>query len=136
MATDSPMEDAPPVTTDGRLQPPSAVEQWGQKALFDYSPIQNILEDDEDRETFNKAKISGKAFLERGHIEDFWRRDCGLPIGVSIELARLAQRTKDPAIEAKRIAKEEVRIAKEAQRDKLLKGENSRAVCDPKAITN
>ena len=63
--------------------------------MFDYSPIQNILEDDEDRETFNKAKISGSIFLERGNDEDFWFRRCQLPIGPSAALAGLAQTIKN-----------------------------------------
>jgi hypothetical protein len=80
------------------------------------------LEHDEDRATFKKARISGSTFLERGHIEDFWRRDCGLPLGPSDELARLAQRIKGSASQAKR--------------DERIKSENSGAVCDPKAIAN
>jgi hypothetical protein len=184
MATDSLMEDAPPVTTDRILQPPSAVEQWGRKALFDYSPIQNILEDDEDRETFKKAKISGKAFLECGDDQDFWKSVCKLPAVPSYRLAKLVQTIKDrgkeesrgnafhlgsvepantftvqspltpwdgklrpPSVVERSTEKEfmgigrsarlwEITNVTEAERDELIKSENSRAVCAPKAIAN
>jgi len=90
--------------------------------LFDFVLNQRILGNDEIQTTFQDAWISGKTFLERGHIEDYWRRDCGLPLGPSVELARLAGRTKGSASQAKR--------------DERIKSKNSRVMCDPKAIAN
>jgi hypothetical protein len=64
----------------------------GDERLCSTAPqMQNILEDDEDRATFWKAGISGSAFLKGGDIRDFWLHQCGLPIGLSGELAELAQ---------------------------------------------
>jgi hypothetical protein len=126
MATDIPMVDAAPLNADldadGKLDPPSVVEQWTAETLFNSQPMQKMLWSQKSRETFKDAEIDGKTFLERGHIEGFWRRDCGLPLGPSVELARLAQRIKGSASQAKR--------------DERIKSENSGAVCDPKAIAN
>jgi hypothetical protein len=102
MATDSPMEDAPPVTTDGELQPPSVVEQWTPKDLFDFAPIQKILWNDKNRATFQNAEISGRAFLRDGDVRDFWLHQCGLPIGLSGDLAELAQTLKNMGKEKSR----------------------------------
>jgi len=95
MATDIPMEDAPPVTTVGTLEPPSVVEQWTPNDLFDYTPIKKILWNEKNRATFWNAEISGNAFLLRGDDVHFWMDVCQLPAGPSVELADLAQTIKN-----------------------------------------
>jgi hypothetical protein len=95
MATDIEITGVAPITGDGELPPPSVVEQWGRKALFDCTPIQKILEDEKDRTTFWNAGISGRAFLRDGDVRYFWLHQCGLPIGLSGDLAELAQTIKD-----------------------------------------
>jgi len=95
MATDSLMEDVPPVTTDGGLQPPSVIKQWTLKDLFNFAPIQKSLWNDKNQVTFWNAEISSRVFLRDGDIRDFWLHQCGLPIGVSSDLAQLSQMIKD-----------------------------------------
>jgi len=129
MATDIPMVDVAPVDADEELECPSVVERWTAQELFAFKPIQKILWNEKNRTTFWNAEIDGSAFLNDGDVRDYWLRDIQLPAGPSGNLARLAQRIKDFATEAKR-------IAEEAERDELIKSENSRAVCDPKAIAN
>jgi len=96
------MEDAPPVTTDGRLQPPSVVEGWTPQELFDFVLKQRILGSDEIQTTFQNAWISGKAFLMRGDDLHFWTDVCHLPAGPSVELEGLAQRIKNMGKEESR----------------------------------
>jgi hypothetical protein len=102
MATDVEMTGVAQITGGGELPRPSVVEQWGRKALFDYTQIQNILEDKKDRATFWKAGISGRAFLRDGDVRDFWLHQCGLPIGLSGDLAKLAQTIKNMGKEKSR----------------------------------
>jgi uncharacterized protein (DUF3820 family) len=84
---------SPHVPWDGELRPPSVVERWTEEDLLSFIESRNIL-NDKNRATFQNAEISGSIFLERGNIEDFWFRRCGLPIGPSAELARFAQTIK------------------------------------------
>jgi hypothetical protein len=97
MATDSPMEDAPPVTTDGagELQPPSVVERWTEERLFRFILERNVLRRPEYQKTFRNADLSGKAFLMRGGDLHLWMDVCHLPAGPSVELADLAQTIKN-----------------------------------------
>jgi len=168
MATDVELTGVAPITGDSELPPPSIVEQWTPEQLFGFAPIPKILWNEKNRTTFWNAEISGRAFLRDGDVRVFWLHQCGLPIGISGDLADLAQRIKNtgkeksrgnafhsasdepantftvqspPSIwivprEAKRIAEEAEWIAEEAERDEIIKSENSRAACDPKSIAN
>jgi hypothetical protein len=84
---------SPLESLDGQLPPPSVVERWTEKELLSFIDLRNIL-NDKNRATFQNAEISGSIFLERGNIEDFWFRRCGLPIGLCGDLAELAQTIK------------------------------------------
>jgi hypothetical protein len=93
---------APPVTTDGGLQPPSVIEGWTAEKLFKLEGIQDILQNDKNRATFWNAEISGKTFLRRGDDLYFWTGACHLPAGPSDKLAGLVQRIKDMGKEESR----------------------------------
>jgi len=95
MATDIPVGNDAPITAGRELQPPSVVEQWTPKDLFDYKLIQKILWNDKNRATFQKAEISGNEFLNDGDVRDSWLHLCSLPLGPSGEIARLAQTIKN-----------------------------------------
>jgi hypothetical protein len=81
---------SPHAACEAELQPPSVVERWTEAELLSFIGSRNIL-NDKNRATFQHTEISGRIFLERGKIEDFWFRRCCLPIGPSVGLAGVAQ---------------------------------------------
>jgi hypothetical protein len=102
MATDTQMEEAPPVTTGGELQPPSVVEGWTEEELFNFILARNVLRKPEYRTIFRNAEIHGKAFLRDGDDLYFWSGACHLPAGPSGDLAELVQTIKNMGKEESR----------------------------------
>lgn len=72
MATDTKMEETPPVTTGGELQPPSMVEGWTEEELFNFILVRNVLRKPKYWMIFRNAEISGKAHLMGGDDLHFW----------------------------------------------------------------
>jgi len=72
------------------------------KGFVRISLIENILDDAEDRVTFSKAEISGRAFLRCGDDRGFWLHQCGLPIGPNGDLAELSKTIKNMGKEKSR----------------------------------
>ena len=144
MDADIPMDDAalvdahgePPPTDSEQLPTAAVVKKWTPEQLFGFAPIRKILWNEKNRTTFWNAEINGDTFLDEGDRPDFWRVACGLAAGPSSQLSRLVSSIRGLAEETVRIAEEAERIAEEAERDERIKSENSRAVCDPKAIAN
>ena len=67
------------------------IKSWNRNRLVDWIQ-QNLTEplDDEDKELFLKAKITGNIFLNYAGNIDFYEQRCKLPPGTSAGLADLA----------------------------------------------
>jgi len=122
------MVDAAPVDAHGepptdseQLPTAATVKEWTEAELLSFKQLRDILRNDENRKTFEKAQIDGEVFLQCGEDRRFWTGECNLPLGPSAKLAGLAQRIKN--------------MGKE-KRDERIKSKNSRVMCDPKAIAN
>ena len=110
MDADIPMDDAalveahgePPPTDSEQLPTADVVKKWTEAELLSFKQLRDILRNDENRKTFEKAQISGRAFLLRGDDECYWMDRCHLPPGPSAMLADLAQRIKNMGKEKSR----------------------------------
>jgi hypothetical protein len=89
MATDIPVgahgEQLPTVTV---------VEEWTDVELLRFIQQRNILGNDKNRKTFEKAEIDGSTFLTVSGTPSFWRDEGGLPLGPSYALELLVKEIK------------------------------------------
>ena len=109
MDTVIPMVDAAPVDAHGepptdseQLPTAAAVKEWTEAELLSFKQLRDILRNDENWKTFEKAQIDGRVFLKRGDDECYWMDRCHLPPGPSSNLADLAQTIKNMGKEKSR----------------------------------
>ena len=72
----------------------TVVKEWTGVELLTFIQERHILQNDKNREIFEKAEIGGSIFLTAGDTISFWRDGCGLPFGPSYELAQLVEEIK------------------------------------------
>jgi hypothetical protein len=69
------------------------VKEYDTHELLDWIQRERpkLFTDDDDVEKFKVAKLSGNGFVTLAGKMDFFRNECHLPVGVSLDLANLAE---------------------------------------------